>query len=70
MFITKDVYLSATLIVMSFKRIFHDNNIQIIFGNFYFEDSDKLRKIVDNYHKGKLLVDARKFLNVLKKIKK
>lgn len=67
MYRTKDFYLSATLVLNGYKIKHHEKDVGKTI--FYFEDSDKLRTMVDDYFYDRLKVSPHQFQSAIKTIK-
>lgn len=67
MFKTKDFYLVSTLVLFGYKIKEHinDNNKSV----FFFEDSDGLRELVQDYFYDKLMVSPHQFQSSIKSVK-
>ncbi len=67
MYKTKDFYLTATLILFDHKIKDHinENNKSV----FFFEDSDRLRALVQDYFYDKLKVSPHQFQTSIKTVK-
>ena len=67
MFKTKDFYLTATLVLFQYpiKHHINDNNKSV----FFFEDSDGLRTLVQDYFYDKLKISPHQFQTSIKTVK-
>jgi hypothetical protein len=67
MYKTKDFYLTATLILfgMKIEKHINENNKSV----FFFEDSDGLRALVQDYFYDKLKVSPHQFQTSIKTVK-
>lgn len=67
MYKTKDFYLTAVLVLHSYKILKHinENNKSV----FFFEDSDGLRALVSDYFYDKVIVSPHQFQTSIKTVK-